>query len=261
MLAVDRQARSGERPRTERQHVGPPAAVGEPLTVAAELLAPRQELVRREERLRPPQVRIARDHEPLLPLRHAEKGSLEFDKSAVKPVDCPPTIQPQVGCDLVVAAARCVEFPAGVAQPSRQRRLDVEMDVFLRHGVFEPAGVDLTTNLLKHVRDRIGLLHRHQTAVGQHLRMGDRAVDVIVGQPPVERHALGEELDPLVGWLAEHAPPGLAFGGGRIGLRIGGVGHAGIPCGVADAETLPYPAGAWGNPASCPSVDSFHDEP
>ena len=62
MLAVDRQARSRQRPRAEWEDVGALAAVGEPIAVAAELLAPRQELMGGKHRLRPAEMGIAGDN-------------------------------------------------------------------------------------------------------------------------------------------------------------------------------------------------------
>ena len=182
-----------------------------------------------EHRLRPTQVGVPRDHEPLLPFGEAEKGPLELGEALVEPVDCPAAEQPQVGGHLVVAAAGGVQLPAGVAEPCGQGRLDVEVDVFLGDRVLEPPGMDLAANLLEHVGDRIGLLHGHQAAVGEHPGVGDRAVDVVVGQSPVERHALGEEFHALVGRLAEHAPPGLTLRDGGRSLGSVGVRHGCVP--------------------------------
>ena len=66
MVTVDRQGRAGERPRAERQHVGAFAAVGQPLTVALEFLAPGEQLMRCQHRLRPPHVGVAGNDQPLL---------------------------------------------------------------------------------------------------------------------------------------------------------------------------------------------------
>ena len=223
VLAVDRQARAGDRAGAERQDVGPLAAVGQPFAVAAELLAPGQQLMGREHGLRPPHVGVARYDEALLPLGEAEKSHLKRGQAPVEPVDRPPAVEPQVGGHLVVAAAGRMELAAGVAEPGRERRLDVQVDVFLGGGELEPSGPDLASDILHHVGDRVGLLHAHQAAGREHAGVGDRAVDVVVGQPAIERNALRKRLDPLVGRLAKHAAPGL--GGGRCGRRgvFGGV--------------------------------------
>ena len=204
---VRRQARPGEGSRSERQDVRPPPAVGEPVAVALEFLAPAEHLMAREHRLGPAQVRVARDHEPLLAHREAEERALEFEQARVEPVDRPPAVEPEVGGHLVVAAAGRMQLAADVTEPGRQGRLDVEMDVFLRGGELEQAPVDLAPNLLEPPGDRIGLRHRDEAAGGKHPRVGDRGVDVVVGEPFVERHAFRKRLDPLVGRLAKHAAP------------------------------------------------------
>ena len=122
-------------------------------------------------------------------------------------VDGSPAVEPQIGGHLVVAAPRGVQLAAGVAEAVSQGRLNVEMDIFLGGGELELAVSDLPADLLERLRDRVGLGHRHQAARGQHPRVGDRAVDVVVGQATIERDALGECLDPLVGRLTKHAAP------------------------------------------------------
>ena len=78
VVAVDRQGRAGERPRAEGQHVGAAAAVGEPLAVALEFLAPGEQLVRRQQRLRAAHVGVAGNDQPLLADGEAEERPLEF---------------------------------------------------------------------------------------------------------------------------------------------------------------------------------------
>ena len=161
-----------------------------------------------EHGLGPPQVRVGGDHEILLPLRHPQERPLELGQARVEPVDRPPAVEPEVGGHLIVAAPGRVELAAGVAEPRRERRLDVEVDVFLGDGELEPPGPDLAADLLEGLGDRVGLLHRDQPDRGQHPGVGDRTVDVIVGQPLVERDALREGLDAGVGRLTKHASPG-----------------------------------------------------
>jgi hypothetical protein len=209
VLAVDRQAGAGQGAGAERQDVSPPPAVGQPLAVAVELLAPGEQLVGGEHRLRPAEVRVAGHDEPALPLREAEEGPLQLGQRGVDPVDRAAAVEPQVGGHLVVPAPRGVQFAAHVAEPGGEGGLDVEVDVLAGGRKLEPPGADVGADLLERLRDRVGLGNREQARGGEHPGVGDRAVDVVVGQPAVERHALREGLDPGVGRLAEHAAPGL----------------------------------------------------
>ena len=64
-----------------------------------------------------------------------------------QPVDRVAHPQAEIGGDLVVAAARGVQAPAGLADALGQPRLDVHVDVFERRVEGEASGLDL-------VRDR-----------------------------------------------------------------------------------------------------------
>ena len=152
----------------------------------------------------------------LLALGHAEEGPLQFQQAGIDPVDRPTAVEPQVGRHLIVAAAGGVQLAAGIAQPVGQSRLNMQVNVFLGGGEGELPRGDFLANLLQGFADGIGLGSGEQAAVGQHPRVGDRAVDVIVGQATVKRDAFRKGFDPLVGWHTENAPPGFAAGrGGR----------------------------------------------
>ena len=177
--------------------------------------------MRRQHRLRPPQVGVARDDEALLAGRKSEECPLQFEQPQIDPIDRPPAVEPEVGRHLVIAAPGRVELPPGIAEPRRQFRLDVQMDIVLRRGERERARGDLLPDRFERLRNRGGLRGRHQAAGGEHLRMGDRAVDVVVGEPPVERHALRKCLHAFVGRLLKHAAPGLLRGCARCVVRTG----------------------------------------
>ena len=208
-LAIDRQARAGQRPRAEREDVGANAAVGQSLPVALKFLTPRQQLVGRQHRLGSPHVGVAGDDESLLPFGQREKCPLEFLKRSVDAIDRAAAVEPQIGSHLIVAAAGGVELAAGVAETGGQRRFNMEVDIFLGGGELKAAGADLLADLLKHSRDLLRLGLGDQAGVGEHGRVGDRAVDIVVGESLVVRDALGKSLDAFVGRLAEDARPGL----------------------------------------------------
>jgi hypothetical protein len=137
-------------------------------------------------------------------------------------------VEPQIGGHLVVAAPRGVQLAAGVAEPRRERGLDVEVDVLARDGELEAPGPDVGADLLEDLGDRVGLGNGDEAGRGQHPRVGDRPVDVVVGEPAVERHALGETLDPLIGRLPEDAAPRLRGARWMVGRGAGG-GHDAVP--------------------------------
>jgi len=89
-----------------------PAAVGEAVAVALELLAPGQQLVRGEHRLGPPQVRVAGDQGVGVALGLVEQGPLQAQQIAVDGIDLATQPEAQVGAHLVVAGAAGVELLA-----------------------------------------------------------------------------------------------------------------------------------------------------
>ena len=56
--------------------------------------------------------------------------------------------------------------------------------------------------------DLLTLVPGQQADLGQHLRVRDRAGDVVRVQPVIEADALGERFDPSVGGIVEHATAG-----------------------------------------------------
>ena len=118
--------------------------------------------------------------------------------------------EPQVGRDLVVAAAAGVELAADVADAVDQRPLDVHVDVFQLVAEREVAGGDLLADLLQAGDDLVPLVVGEDADLGQHVGVGDRAADVVGVEPAVEAHAFGELLDAAVRRLVEHTAPRLA---------------------------------------------------
>src|SRR5262249_2237186 len=128
-VAVDGQPGPGQRRGPERQDVDAPAAVGEALAVALELLDVGEEVVRSEDRLGSLQVRVRGDDHVPLALGQAEECALQIPQPVVEVVDRLADPEPDVGDDLVVAAAGSMELPAQVAQLADEGGLDVSVDV------------------------------------------------------------------------------------------------------------------------------------
>ena len=84
----------------------------------------------RQHRLGPLQMGVAGQDHVGVGVAAGDKGPLERRPAAVDLVDGLADPEPQVGGDLVVAAAGGVEFPARVAEAVHQGPLDVHVDVF-----------------------------------------------------------------------------------------------------------------------------------
>ena len=98
--------------------------------------------------------------------------------------------QPQVGGNLIVAAAAGVQLAADIADPLDQRPLDVHVNVFQLLAEFELAGGDIPADLLQPGDDLVPLVVGEDADFGEHVGVGDGAADIVGGEPAVEGHAL-----------------------------------------------------------------------
>ena len=140
----------------------------------------------------------------------ADEGLLQIDQAGRDGVDRLAHPEPQIGRNLIVAAASGVQLAADVPQPVDQGSLDVHVHVFELDAELEFALLNLAANLFQPLHNLLALGGRDQTDLCQHLGMGDRAADVLRVETPVEAHAFGELFDTPVGRLGKDATPGLA---------------------------------------------------
>ncbi len=129
-MPIDRQACAGQCRSAETEYVDPPPAVSQTLAVSLEFLAVGQPIVRRQHRLCPLQMGVARQDHVAVGGASADERLLDLDQTADDFVDRVAAPKPQVGRDLVVAAAGGMEFPADVADPVNQCPLDMQVNVF-----------------------------------------------------------------------------------------------------------------------------------
>ncbi len=116
VVAVDRQAGARQGRGAEGQAVGPPPAVGQPLPIALELLAIGQPVMRGQDRLGTLQVGIAGQDHVGIGIAAADQRPLHVRQPLINFVNRLADPKPQVGRDLIVAAAGRVQFAADVAE-------------------------------------------------------------------------------------------------------------------------------------------------
>ena len=147
--------------------------------------------------------------------------------------------QPQahVGGDLVVARAAGVQALAGVADERGQPPLDVEVDVLVVERPGERAGARSRRGSAPgRARCRPGPAPRRMPVRREHARVGERAVDVGVGQAAVEADRRGVALDEVGDRLGEAAGP--SAGGGAAGVGVGRqASRAALPVAATIAES------------------------
>ena len=93
----------------------------------------------------------------------------------------------KVGRDLVVARARGVEPPGGLADDLRQAMLDMHVNVFERGILDQLARFDLLGDLAQSAVDRGGILGREDALTGEHRGVGAAGGDILAPQSLVDR--------------------------------------------------------------------------
>ena len=210
VLAVDRQRRAGQRGRPQRQDVDALAAVGQAVAVALELLDVGQEVVGRQDRLGPLQVRVAGQDQVAVPLGRGDEGPLQVGEPPVDPVEGVADPELDVGADLVVAAAAGVQLAADVAEAVDQRGLDVRVDVLALEHEREAPLLDLGPDIRQAPHNLLAFLGGEQSDLGEHPGVRDRAPDVVLEEPTVKGDRLRELFHAAVGFAAETSAPRLA---------------------------------------------------
>jgi len=110
----------------------------------------------------------------------------QVHKLRIDPVDRIAHPQPEIGRHLVVARARRVQSPAGIADALDQARLDVHVDVFQRLGEREFFPADLGRDVPEPALDRGCVLGRQNPDLRQHRRVRERGLDVLPPHLAVE---------------------------------------------------------------------------
>ena len=177
--------------------------------------------------LGPLQVGVAGHDGGLVLLRLLAQNGFQLQKLVHDDGDLLPDVHPEVQGHLVVAAAGGVEPLAGVADAGGQEGLHVHVDVLVVGGEFHLAGLHVRQDAFQALGDGGHVLLGDDAAVAQHLRVGQRAGDVLLVQPLIELNGGVEVVDEGVGLLAE--PPGPEFHRWFLSLQTRGEERFSVP--------------------------------
>ena len=244
---VERQARTGERARAQRRHVG---ARGSRASGRHRAPAPRS--ARGDGARAGPAARAASGCSPGARRRSARRrgasstccsSSMRGDLVAA----LAPHVEAEIERDLVVAAAPRVQLGAGRARDLGDAALDRGVDVLVGRGERERAFVQLQLDAVERGEDDRPLLVGEEPDVREHRDVGARADEVVGREPAVERQA-DREGEQLVGrTFAEPAVPERLAGAYAAPSSTSLPGPAGAttfpPRGPTGARTLPSPGG------------------
>ena len=173
-LRIERQARTRERARAERRHVGALEAVAPAIEIAAQRPEVREQMMREQHRLRALEVRVAGEvhvggflgppHEHLLQLVDAPHLRETFAAQ----------VQPHVERDLIVAAAAGVQLRAGRARDLGDAALDRGVDVFVGRRERERSRRQLLFDARERGVDHLALLLVEQADPLEHVHVRAR---------------------------------------------------------------------------------------
>ena len=191
LVPVQGYVAAGQRPRPQRQDLGAPAAIGQPVSVTEKHLGVGQQPMRAQDDLGALPVRVAGQHGIVQLFRAAEQSFVPFAQLPSESIDLLPDEQPQVSCDLFVAAAAGVELASHLAHVLHQPQLDKVVDVF---GIrFEIGGVGARplADLSQAGENRVVLSRGQHAGAGQRLSVGATRSQFLPQQAPVvEKRAL-----------------------------------------------------------------------
>jgi hypothetical protein len=255
-LAVDREGRAGAGARAERALLG---LVHQAEAVLLEHLDVAHQHVAEQHRLRALQVRVE-GHDRVAVLRgEVDQRGLHFAHARLQRGRRLHQVQTQVGRDLVVAAARGVQALSVLADQLGQAALDGHVDVLVLRTRDEGALVELARDLAQARDDAAHGLGRQDAGVTEHLRVRDRADDVLGPQALVHLEGAVDGVERGVRAAREAPARVAAFRAGfalrrrplgRLALRRARLAAArGLSAGAAHA---PAPSKAWCD-AVCPA--------
>ena len=190
-VGVERERRAGERAGAERRDVGPAQGVEQPVDVASECPAVGQQMVGEENGLGPLQMGVAREVGVLRLDGALQQHLLQRDDAAGQLRQCPLHEQPEIGGDLIVAAAAGVQLGAGRSGQLGDPPLDRGVHVLVAGRELEDAVVQLLLDAVERGDDDRDLVVGEDPGPTEPAHVGPRAGDVVGREPHVEGHAGG----------------------------------------------------------------------
>src|SRR5262249_44635804 len=119
-----------------------------------------EEIVSRQNRLRPLQMRVTWQNEIAIALGSCDENALQVAEPAIDFVERLADPEFDIRNDLIVAASTGVKLPADVAKSLDERVLNVSMDVFELRGKGKPALFNIDGDLVESRDDSGGLVGR-----------------------------------------------------------------------------------------------------
>jgi len=215
--AVDGKARPGERPRAKRAPVARVEDGDKARDVAPKARRVREQVVPERDRLRPLEVRVARERAVGVAAAQAREDVVEGKGVVGRGKRGFPGPEAKVGRDLVVARARGVQTLAGLAHELHEQALHAHVHVLVRRIEGKLAALRGPVDLPEPPLDGARVRRREQPGADEHARVGEAAQHVVGKERAVEREGARELLHLARGPTGEPSGPGLLHARTREG--------------------------------------------
>ena len=207
-FAPNRVGRPGKGGCAERHTVDAAAAVRHPFVIASEHFDVGEHMVSEADGLGDLQVGKAGHNGFGVLFRQIQQCRLKVLNQASDDGNLVAQPQADVGGDLVVAAAAGVQAFARVADFVGQAAFDVHMDIFQIGRPFDFAAADFFEDFRHTPADVRQIAFVQHAGFFQHLRVGQRALNVPFGKPSVETDGGGVLFDEFGNGFVETSGPG-----------------------------------------------------
>ena len=209
--AIQREGGAGERRGTQGHHIYPFAAIAKSVVVAFEHFKPGQHVVTKTHRLGDLQMREARHDGIGFGLGKIQQGVLQAPDQQADAIKFVAQIQSDIGSDLVIAGAACVQLLADFSDPLCQPCLNVHVHIFELHRPLELAAHYFREYFVKAIDDEVTLRVGKDADFGEHGGVCLGSLNVMLGEPLIEVHRSGEGFNKFIGRLREAPGPGFLF--------------------------------------------------
>jgi len=209
--AQDPATQEKERTEKEKREMKARSAEGEEIKWRVADPRMREEMVRKEDRLGPLQVSIARHGDRAMRFRLGHQHALALLKPLRKIFQLTAQVEPDVQRDLVVATASRVQFAPQGANQLREPPFNRHVNVFVLRRKFKSAPIQLGLDCFEGPHDRPSLARLQDPRLLQGLAVGDAALDVLRVQPAIDGHRSGEGFDETVRRFPKSTTPGLSI--------------------------------------------------
>src|SRR5436190_5303669 len=185
-FAINDNGRSSERAGTERENISPRETISKTTVIALECFDLCEQVMGKKDWLGALQMSVTGHDKIDMFFGETKQGALQIPQARRHFRDLRLDVETQIERDLIVAAARRVQFRTSGANSFRQRRFDVHVDILERLVPLKSSRIDFFLNFAQSVIDLTVFIGRNDAGLREGGSMRERASDVVPIKPPIK---------------------------------------------------------------------------